>query len=112
MIQPKLGRDGKRLPASQSLSRWQKYLFFHADVAEQPGSKLVIRSLIDRALLRHSRLQQRFQSPVVFHKKVCDRPCFFVLSWVHSLPPIMLLMQLTSPRADEAMRIFGSLHPR
>jgi hypothetical protein len=57
MIQPELGRDGKRLPASQSLSGWQKNLFFHADVAEQPGSKLVIRSLIDRARLRHSRLQ-------------------------------------------------------
>lgn len=35
----------------------QKNLFLHANVAEQSGPKLIIQSLIDRAGLRHSRLQ-------------------------------------------------------
>ena len=39
---------------------------------------------------RQSRLQQCLKSPVVFHKKACNRPCFFALSWSHPLPPIML----------------------
>jgi hypothetical protein len=88
MIEPELGCDGKWLPASKSLSRRQENLFFHADVAEKPGSKLIIRSLIDRACLRHSRLKQPFKPPMVFQKKVCDRPGFFILSWSHPLPPI------------------------
>jgi hypothetical protein len=80
MVEPGLGCDGKWLPASQSLSSRQKNLFLHADVTKQSGSKLIVRSLIDRSGLRHSRLQQRFQPPVVFHKKICDRPGFFPLS--------------------------------
>ena len=107
MIEPELGGDGKWLPVSQSLGGWQENLFFHADVAEKPGSKLSIRSLINLVGMRHSRLKQRFKSPVVFHKKVCERSCFSVLSWSHPLPPIMSslispLTQLTSPHADEA----------
>jgi hypothetical protein len=80
MIEPKLGCNGKWLPTSKSLGGRQKNLFLHADVAEQPGSKLIIRSLIDSAGLNHSRLEQRFQSPVVFHKEACDWVDFVVLS--------------------------------
>jgi hypothetical protein len=115
MIEPELGRDRKWLPASESLGGWQENLFFHADVAEKPGSKLRIRSLINMVRISHSLLKQRFKPPVVFHKKVFNRPCFSVLSWSHPLPPIMSssdgekgrgrsVTRLTSPRADEAVR--------
>ena len=80
MIEPEFGRDRKWLPASESLGGRQKNLFFHADVAEKPGSKLIIRSLINMAGISHRQLKQRIKSPVVFHKKVCDRPCSFVIS--------------------------------
>jgi hypothetical protein len=86
MIEPELRGNEKWLPASQSLGGGYENLFFHADVAEEPGSKLSIRSLID---MSHSLLKQRFKPPVVFHKKVCDRSCLFVLSQLHPLPPIM-----------------------
>jgi hypothetical protein len=66
MIQPELSRDRKWLPTSQSLSGGQENLFFHADVAKKPGSKLVIRSLINMVCMSHSRSQQRLKSPVVF----------------------------------------------
>src|SRR5262245_9004961 len=89
MIEPELCCNGKGLPASNPLGGGQKNLFLHADVTKQPGSKLIIRSLIDRPDLRHSRLQQSFQSPVVFDKKVCDRAGLFVLSRFHPLPPCM-----------------------
>jgi hypothetical protein len=89
MIKPELGCDEQWLSASQSLCGGQENLFFHADVAEKPGSKLRIRSLIDMVGMSHSRLKQHFKSPVVFQKKVCDRSCCFVLSWTHPLPPIM-----------------------
>jgi hypothetical protein len=89
MIEPELGGDEQWLPASQSLGGRQENLFFHADVAEKPGSKLSIRSLINLVCMSHSRLKQRFKSPVVFHKKVCDRPYVFVLSWFHLVPLIM-----------------------
>ncbi|TKS59866.1 MAG: hypothetical protein EWM73_03235 [Nitrospira sp.] len=89
MIEPELGCDEKWLPASKSLGSGQQNLFFHADVAEKPGSELSIRSLIDMVGMSHSRLKQRIKSPVVLHKKMCDRSCFFVLSWSHPLPPIM-----------------------
>jgi hypothetical protein len=89
MIEPKLGGDAQWLPASQSLGSGQQNLFFHADVAEKPGSKLSIRSLINLLGISHSRLKQRFKSPVVCHQKVCDRSGFFVLSWCHPLPPMM-----------------------
>ena len=89
MIEPELGGDGKWLPASQSLGGGQENLFFHADVAEKPGSKLSIRSRINLVGMSRSRLKQLFKSPVVFHKKVCDRSDFFVLSWFHPLPPVM-----------------------
>jgi hypothetical protein len=49
-------------------------------------------------------LQQPFQPPVVFHKKVCDRPGLLVRSWFHSLPPITPSTDLPSPRADEAIQ--------
>jgi hypothetical protein len=80
MIEPELGRDRKWLPASESLGGRQENLFFHADVAEKSGSKLSIRSLINMAGISHRQLKQRIKSPVVFHKKVCDRPCSFVIS--------------------------------
>jgi hypothetical protein len=67
MIEPELGRDRKWLPASESLGGRQENLFFHADVAEKPGSKLIIRSLINLADMSHSLLKQRFKSPVVCH---------------------------------------------
>jgi hypothetical protein len=89
MIEPELGRDRKWLPASKSLGGRQENLFFHADVAKKPGSKLIIGSLINMAGMSHSRLKQLFKSPVVFRKKVCDRSCFSVLSWFHPLPQIM-----------------------
>lgn len=89
MIEPKPGSYEKWLPASKSLGGRQENFFFHADVAEKAGSKLSIRSLINLAGMSHSLLKQRFKSPVVFHKKICDRSCFLVLSWVHPLPPIM-----------------------
>ena len=38
-----------------------------------PGTLLSFR-------MSHSLLKQRFESPVVFHKKVCDKSCLFVLS--------------------------------
>jgi hypothetical protein len=50
---------------------------------------LLIRSLINLVGMGHSRLKQLFKSPVVCHKKVCERSCLFVLSWSHPLPPIM-----------------------
>ena len=83
MIEPEFGGDRKWLPAPQSLSGRQKNLFLHADVAKQPGLKLIVQALIDRAGLSHSRLQQPFQPPVVFHKKIRDRSGFFILSWSH-----------------------------
>jgi hypothetical protein len=113
MIEPELGGDEKWLPASKSLGGRQENLFFHADVAEKPGSKLSMRSPINLVGMSRSRLKQLFKSPVVCHKKVCDRSCFSVLSWCHPLPPIMSSSEagkgsrekcdtLTSPRADEA----------
>jgi hypothetical protein len=57
MIKPELGCNGKRLSASKSLGRRQKDLFFHADVAKKPGSKLSIRALIDMIGICHSRLK-------------------------------------------------------
>ena len=101
MIEPEYGDDVKWLPISKSLGGGQENLFFHADVAEKPGSKLVIRSPINMVRMSHSRLQQRIKPPVVFHKKFCDRPSVFVLSRSHPLPPIMPLTQLPSPRADD-----------
>jgi len=89
MIEPELGGYEKWLPASKSLGGGQENLFFHTDVAEKPGAKLRVRSLINLVGMSHSRLKQLFKSPVVFHKKVCDRSCFSVLSWFHPLPPIM-----------------------
>jgi hypothetical protein len=89
MIESKLGGDEKWLPASQSLGGGQENLFFHADVAEKPGSKLRICSLINLVDMSQSLLKQRFKSPVVCHKKVCDWSCFSVLSRFHPLPPIM-----------------------
>ena len=80
MIEPKPGSDEKRLPVSQSLGGGQKNLFFHPDVTEKPGSKLSIRSPINLVGMSHSLLRQTFKSPVVCHKKVCDRSCFSVLS--------------------------------
>jgi hypothetical protein len=89
MIEPELRSDAKWLPASQSLGGGYENFFFHADVTKKPGSKLSIRSLIDMVGMSHSLLEQRFKPPMVFHKKVCDRACLFVLSWLHSLPLIM-----------------------
>jgi hypothetical protein len=89
MIEPKPGSYEKWLPASKSLGGGQENLFFHADVAEKPSSKLSIRSPINLVGMSHSRLKQLFKSPVVCHKKVCDRSCFSVLSWCHPLPPTM-----------------------
>lgn len=113
MIEPEFGGYEKWLLASKSLDGGQENLLFHADVAQKPGSKLRVRSLINLVGMSHSRLKQLFKSPVVSHKIVCDRSCFSVLSWFHLLPPIMSsseaergrgknLTQLTSPRADEA----------
>jgi hypothetical protein len=113
MIEPELGRDRKWFPASQSLGGGQENLFFHADVAEKPGSKLIIRSLINLVDMSHSLLKQLFKPPVVFYQKVCDRSCLFVLSRRHPLPPIMSSSEedrgrgrsstrLASPRAGEA----------
>jgi hypothetical protein len=76
MIEPKPGSDEKWLPVSQSLGGGYENLFFHADVAEQPSAKLIVCSLIDRPCLRHSRLQQSFEPPVVFHKKVVTTQVF------------------------------------
>jgi hypothetical protein len=89
MIEPELGGYEKWLPSSQSLGSGQENLFFHTDVAEKPGSKLRIRSLINLVGMSHSLMKQLFKSPVVFYKKVCDRSCFSVLSWFHPLPPTM-----------------------
>jgi hypothetical protein len=58
MIEPKLGCDTQRLPASQSLGGRQENLFFHADVAEKPGPKLSIGSLINMIGRSHSLLKQ------------------------------------------------------
>jgi hypothetical protein len=80
MIEAEPGGYEKWLPTSKSLGGGQENLFFHADVTEKPGSKLRIRSLINLVGMSHSRLKQRFKSPVVFRKKVCDRSGFFVLS--------------------------------
>ena len=80
MIEPELGRDRKWLPASESLGGRQENLFFHADVAEKPGSKLIIRSLINLVGMSNSLSKQRFKSPVVFRKKLCDRSHVLVLS--------------------------------
>jgi hypothetical protein len=66
MIQPELRCDRKWLPAVKSLGGRQENLFLHADVAKKPGSKLIIRSLINMVRMSHSRLQQRLKSPVVF----------------------------------------------
>jgi hypothetical protein len=63
MVKPELRCNGKWCPASKSLGGGQENLFLHADVAKQPGSKLIIRALINSASLSHSRLQQPFQSP-------------------------------------------------
>lgn len=79
MIEPELGCYEKRLPAAKTLGGGQEDLFFHADVAEKPGSKLSIRSLINVVGMSHDRLKQHIKSPVVFRKKVSDRPCCFVL---------------------------------
>jgi hypothetical protein len=80
MIEPKPGSDEKRLPVSKSLGSGQENLFFHADVTEKPGSKLSIHSPINLVGMSHSLLKQTFKSPVVCHKKVCDRSCLFVFS--------------------------------
>jgi hypothetical protein len=54
MIEPELGCDGKWFPASKSLGGNQKNLFFHPDVAEKSGSKLIVQPLINRAWVSHS----------------------------------------------------------
>jgi hypothetical protein len=79
MIEPKPGSYEKWLPVSKSLGGGQENLFFHADVAEKPGSKLLIRSPINLVGMSHSRLKQLLKSPVVCHKKGCERSCLFVL---------------------------------
>jgi hypothetical protein len=89
MIEPKPGSDEKRLPVSKALGGGQENLFFHADVAEKPGSKLSICSPINLVGMSHGRLKQLFKSPVVLRKKVCERSCCSVLSWCHPLPPSM-----------------------
>jgi hypothetical protein len=89
MIESKLGCDRKRFPASQPLGGREENLFLHTDMAKQPGSKLIVQSLIDRAGMSHSRLQQPFKPPMVFHKKVCDRSGLFILAWFHPLLPII-----------------------
>src|SRR5437762_3193953 len=89
MIESELRRDAKGLSAAQSLGGGYENLFFHADVAEKPGSKLSIRSLIDKVGMSDSLLKQQFKAPVVFHEKICDRSCLFVLSRFHPVPPIM-----------------------
>jgi hypothetical protein len=89
MIEPEFGSYEKWLPASQSLGGGQENLFFHADVTEKPGSKLLIRSPTNLVGMSHSRLKQLVKSPVVFRKKVCERSRFSVLSWCHPSPPIM-----------------------
>jgi hypothetical protein len=71
---------------------------------------LSIRFLINLVGMGHSLLKQFVKSPVVFHKKVCDRPCSFVISWFHLLssitPPLIPpLTQLTSPHADELRNV-------
>ena len=38
--------DQKWLPTSNSLGNRQEIFFFHANVAKQPGSELIMRSLI------------------------------------------------------------------
>jgi hypothetical protein len=58
VIEPELRSDEEWLPASQSLGGGHENLFFHADVAEKPGSKLRIRSLIDMVGMSHSLLKQ------------------------------------------------------
>jgi len=121
MIEPKPGSYQKWLPASKSLGGGQENLFFHADVTEKPGSKLLIRSPINLVGMSHSRLKQLFKPPVVFYKKVCERSCLFVLSWVHLPSPIMSLSegersrernltQLTSLRVDEGLQWNTSLN--
>jgi hypothetical protein len=116
MVKPELGCKRKWLPTSQSLSGGQKNLFLHADVAEKPGPKLIICSLINMVRMSHSQLKERFKPPMVFHQKVCDRPCFFVLSLSHPLPPILSplispLTQVTSPRADNVTKLPPSISP-
>jgi hypothetical protein len=71
---------------------------------------LRIRAPINRVGMSHSLLKQRIKSPMVFHKKSCDRPSFFVLSWSHPSSPIMPLTQLPSRPADE-LRNVGLLDP-
>jgi hypothetical protein len=70
MIEPKPGSDEKWLPVSQSLCGGQENLFFHADVTEKPGSKLLIRSRINLVGMSRSRLKQLVKSPVVFRKRL------------------------------------------
>jgi hypothetical protein len=94
MVEPELGGNGKWLPTSNPLGGRQENLFFHADVAKQSRSKLIIESLINMIRISHSRLQQSFQPPVVSHKKICDRSCLFVLMWPHPLPPTMSYLSL------------------
>ena len=89
MIEPKPGSYEKWLPASKSLGGGQENLFFHTDVTEKPGSKLLIRFPINLLGMGHSRLKQVFKSPVVCQKKVCERSCLVVLSWSHPLSQIM-----------------------
>ena len=89
MIEPQLGGDGKRLPSPMTLGERQKDFFFHANVAEKPGTKWRIGLLINTVSIGNSLLKQSFESPVVFHKKVCDRSGLFFLLWFHPLPPIM-----------------------
>ena len=85
MIEPELRSDAQQLPSSQPLGGGYENLFLHADVTEKPRSKLSIRSLINIIGRSHRLLKQRFKTPVVFHKEICDRACLFVLSWLHSL---------------------------
>jgi hypothetical protein len=89
MIEPELGGDRERLTSSKSLGGGQENFFFHADMAEKPGSELIIRCLIDVTGMSHSLLKQLLKPLMVFHKKVCDRSGFFALSWLHPLPPTM-----------------------
>ena len=112
MIESKLGGDEEWFPASKSLGGGQENLFFHADVAEKAGSKLRIGSLINMAGISHRQLKQRIKSPVVFYKKVCNRPCFFVLSCFHPLPPIMSSSEAGKGSREKCDTIDTSAHGR
>jgi hypothetical protein len=108
MIEPKPGSYEKWLPVSKSLGGGQENLFFHADVTEKPGSKLLIRSPINLVGMSHSRLKQFFKPPMVCHKKGCERSCLFVLSWAHLPPPITLSSSCRHPDPFLSLTLGGA----